>query len=306
MAEDPVFLAPVQRLLEQAFRIIERIRKAPKRQKALIDMLNLYESELKCIKAIIGIIEDENELNTPSVAAELVRMKDVQCKLADLLDRLDPKPKGKVDQFGHQITHESLDEKNLGVVMAEITQVKDSLVLCVQISNVGIFKTRDNQLVAHAEVIERIDLFLREEMGSCNGLRIATLLRGRRPAAADDGTIPLTRADLKSLTGEDNGDDSADETLIDDSEFPAREIPVETELLILRNSARHQALQINAALAEDIWKGVSRLVIQENVAEDQAVQVNGMTVGITKYLLAEQRERIAGPSKKPERKRRGA
>ncbi|KAH9878151.1 hypothetical protein J1614_003368 [Plenodomus biglobosus] len=305
MAEALVFLAAVQattQLVEQAFRILERLRKAHKRQKALVDVLERHESELKSVKAIIGILDDEKELQTASVASELVRLKDVQWKLSELLDGLDPKPKGKVDQFTHQLTHGSSDEKKLGVVMSELSQVKTALLVRIQISNVGIFKTMEKQLVANAEVIERIDLFLREEVGNCEGLRIAKLLRGRRPS--NDGTIPLTRADLKSLTGEDGGDDSGSETLVDDGEFPSRGIPVKTERIILRNSARHQALQINAALEEDIWKDISRLVIRDNVAEDQAVQVNhGMTLGVTRYLLAEQSRRITESSKIPERKR---
>lgn len=305
MAEALVFLAAVQattQLVEQAFRILERLRKAHKRQKALVDVLERHESELKSVKAIIGILDDEKELQTASVASELVRLKDVQWKLFELLDGLDPKDRGKVNQFAHQLTHGSSDEKKLGVVMNELSQVKTALLVRIQISNVGIFKTMEKQLVANAEVIERIDLFLREEIGNCEGLRIAKLLQGRLPS--NDGTIPLTRADLKSLTGEDSDDDSGSETFVDDPEFPSRGIPVKTERIILRNSARHQALQINAALEEDIWKGISRLVIRDNVAEDQAVQVNhGMTLGVTKYLLAEQNRRITESSKIPERKR---
>ncbi|KAH9875717.1 hypothetical protein IAQ61_003181 [Plenodomus lingam] len=306
MAEVLVFLAAVQattQLVEQAFRILDRIRSAHKRQKALVSVLERHESELRSIKTLIGIIEDEEELQTPSVGSEMVRLRDVQSKLAELLNKLDPKPKGKVNQFAHQLTQGSSDEEKLSVVMSELSDVKATLLLRIQISNVGIVKTMEKkQLVANAEVIERIDLFLREKVGNCEGLRIAKLLQGRRPS--NDGTIPLTRADLKSLTEEDGDEDSGDETLVDDSEFPSKELPIKTERIILRNSARHQALQINAAAGEDIWKDISRLVIQDNVAEDQALQVNyGTTFKVTKYLLAEQNKRIAGSNRTMERKR---
>jgi hypothetical protein len=86
----------------------------------------------------------------------------------------------------------------------------------------------------------------------------------------------LTLADLKALDKEVNGDgeDSGDETLVDDSETSSREFPVKTERVITRNTARDQALQINAALEEDMWKDINRLKIQDNVAENQSCQVN--------------------------------
>jgi hypothetical protein len=104
----------------------------------------------------------------------------------------------------------------------------------------------------------------------------------------------LTLADLKSLSNEGDGEDSGDETLVDESESPVRNGPIKTERIILRNEARNQALQINAALQEDIWKDINRLVIRDNVAEDQALQVNyGTTHEMTLLLLDRQDKRIA-------------
>lgn len=124
----------------------------------------------------------------------------------------------------------------------------------------------------------------------------------------DDGTVPLTLADLKSLNGEDDGEDSADETLVEDSDSKSDSTPknqAKTERIILRNSARHQALQINAALGEDIWKGIDRLVIKDNVVQDQAVQVNhGTTLEAALLLLDRQDERIAAARQRASRAQR--
>jgi DhnA family fructose-bisphosphate aldolase class Ia len=89
--------------VEQAFRIFDRLRRANARQKALADVLTRHRSELESIKAIIGIIDDEEDLQIPTVATELVRLQRVQNKLAELLETLDPKTSSKVNQIARQL-----------------------------------------------------------------------------------------------------------------------------------------------------------------------------------------------------------
>lgn len=122
-------------------------------------------------------------MQTANVASELVRLKEVQCKLVKLLEELDPKSKGKVNQLARQLTQGSSDEKKLAVIMDELGHVKSMLLLRIQVANVGVMRNMEKQLVANAEVIERIDQFLKEEVGDCEGLRIARLLKGRRPSS---------------------------------------------------------------------------------------------------------------------------
>jgi hypothetical protein len=93
----------------------------------------------------------------------------------------------------------------------------------------------------------------------------------------DDGIIPLTPADLKSLRDAAADSDSEDETLIDDSDSSTSSKSkkrVSIERIILRNMAKNQAMQINAPVGEDIWKSIDRIVIEDNIAEDEAVQIN--------------------------------
>jgi hypothetical protein len=61
------------------------------------------------------------------------------------------------------------------------------------------------------------------------------------------------------------------ETLVDDAETAPRDLPVKTERIITRNTARNQALQINAAVIEDLWKDVNHLRIHDNVADANPV-----------------------------------
>jgi hypothetical protein len=185
-------------LVEQAFRIVDRLRRACSRQKALAEVLTRHRSELESIKAIIGIIDDEEDLQIATVATELVRLQAVQVKLAELLENLDPKMTSKMNQIAHQLTSGSADEKKLGAIMDELVQVKAMLVLRIQVAHVGVIRTIGKEAVVNAEAIRRIDEYLREHVDNCEGLRIAKLLKGRRPSSE-------CLAARVSLTPTDNG-----------------------------------------------------------------------------------------------------
>jgi hypothetical protein len=47
-----------------------------------------------------------------------------------------------------------------------------------------------------------------------------------------------------------------------------------TERIVLSNIAKDQAIQLNSPLRKDIWKDVDRVVIKNNIAEHDAVQIN--------------------------------
>jgi hypothetical protein len=173
-------LSAAAQLFDQSIRVLGRIRKAHQRQKALLDVLTQHESELSSIKAMIGIILDEEDLRTANVCSEVMRLKDVQEKLAKLLKELDPMLKKPILQFAHQLTKGSSDETRLSGIMSELGQVKSMLLLRIQVANVGVMRDVQQGLVANTEVIERVDEFLREEVGGCEGLKIARLLHGRR------------------------------------------------------------------------------------------------------------------------------
>lgn len=102
----------------------------------------------------------------------------------------------------------------------------------------------------------------------------------------EDGTVLLTPEDMLALSKEEESADSEPETLVDDTGTPSCNFPVKTERIIRQNIAKEQALQFNAAVETDIWKDVSRIVITDNVAEGQALQINyGTTLAVaTKWV----------------------
>jgi len=184
-------LSAAVQLIETATRILRRLAKAYESQKDLSQTLDRYKSELESVKAIIGIIDDEETLRTASVNFELMRLKDIEDKLVQHLKQLDTAPRGAMKEFAHQLMHGSSDEKKLAVIMDDLNQVKTALLLRIQVASVGVVNAVGNNIVANAEAINRIDRFLQDELGDGVGLKIARLLKGRRPSSTchreDDG-----------------------------------------------------------------------------------------------------------------------
>jgi hypothetical protein len=185
-AEVIVFLSATQaiaQLVEQAFQILGRLRAAHQRQKALVHVLIRHQNELNSLKAIVKIIRKHQDLQTLSVATEILQVQDIQEKLARFLATLDPTPKSRANQLVRQLVHGSADEKKLATIMDELVHVKATLLLNIQATNVGVTRTIGQDLVANAVVIQRIDESLRKHIRDCEGLRIAQLIKGRRPSS---------------------------------------------------------------------------------------------------------------------------
>jgi dGTP triphosphohydrolase len=165
--------------------VIKCLRKAQKRQKDLVCVLIRHEDELDSIKTILQQLDkkENSDLHTASLGAELSRMQQVQHQLAALLKELDPGSKTKINQFARQLFEGSQDEKNLSSIMNELAHIKASILLCIQMANVGVMRDMNKQIVADAAKIERIDSNLQkhlEQLDGFEGLRIRKLIKGRR------------------------------------------------------------------------------------------------------------------------------
>jgi hypothetical protein len=168
-------------LLETSIRIVGRVRKANERQKELIRVLDNHDLELKNIKTIIQIVEDEDALQTAAVAAELVKLREIEKKLVECLKTLDPGGKGPIRKLAHQLVHGSKDEKTLADIMDELAHAKSDLSVRIQVANVGLTRTVEDTIVANAAAIDRIDQLLVPVFGEGRGLKIAQLLKDRSP-----------------------------------------------------------------------------------------------------------------------------
>jgi hypothetical protein len=184
-------------LLENALSAIKCLRKAQRRQKDLVCVLIRHEDELDSIKTILQQLDkkENSDLHTASLGVELARMQQIQHNLAALLKELNPESKTKINQFARQLFEGSTDEKKLSSIMEELAQIKASILLCIQMANVGVLRNMNKQIVADAAKIERIDSNLQkqlEQLDEFEGLRIARLIKGRRLS----GELPIVFATL--------------------------------------------------------------------------------------------------------------
>lgn len=142
-----------------------------------------HEDELDSIKTILQQLDqkENSDLHTASLGVELARLQQVQHQLAALLKKLDPGSRAKINQFARQLLEGSEDEKKLGAIMGELAQIKASILLCIQMANVGVMRDMNRQIVADAAKIERIDSNLQKQLDDYEGLRIAQLIKGRHP-----------------------------------------------------------------------------------------------------------------------------
>jgi hypothetical protein len=139
--------------------------------------------------------KENSDLHTASLGVELARMQQIQHNLAALLKELNPESKTKINQFARQLFEGSTDEKKLSSIMEELAQIKASILLCIQMANVGVLRNMNKQIVADAAKIERIDSNLQkqlEQLDEFEGLRIARLIKGRRLS----GELPIVFATL--------------------------------------------------------------------------------------------------------------
>lgn len=290
-AEALTAVAAASGLTDTAIRILRRLRKAHERKIKLPEVLDRHACELNSLKDIIELIDDEDSLQTATVASELVRLRSVEDRLVKLLKELDSTSKGAVKQYAHQLSHGSTEEKRLAVIMEELCQVKSALLLRIQVASVGVMRGVGGLVLANADAIARVDSFLQERLGDGKGLKIARLIKGRRPSSMTfisnrvnkannlgEGNVSFTLRELASLDRDDKDEHSEDETLVDTdsdtSSTGSRKNKLSLTRIIIRNVTKEQAAMINAPIGKDLWTHISRLEIKDNRAEGDSMMIN--------------------------------
>jgi len=164
-------------LLEGAIRLLSRLRNAYDRQKNMTEVLEQYELQINSINDVASAIIDEDALQTALVARELVKIQTLADKLVKFLKRLDPKGKGIARQLAHQLVHGTKDEETLADIMTELDREKASLVLSVQLANVGLTRVLRDTVQVNTTVVDRIDQLLTKILGEGQGLKMVGLLK---------------------------------------------------------------------------------------------------------------------------------
>jgi DNA repair exonuclease SbcCD ATPase subunit len=168
-------------LLETAIRSLGRLRKAYERVKDAPKVFESYQGELKDIKILVETVDDEESLQTANVHSEVEKLKQIESKLVKWLRTTEEASKRTLAQFSHHLFSGSREEKQLSEMMKQLSGVKGSLCLHIQLSAVGVIRDMENKMVAKLDVINRVNDTLVELLGQSGSLRIAALLQNRAP-----------------------------------------------------------------------------------------------------------------------------
>ncbi|KAM0285980.1 hypothetical protein ACHAQH_001169 [Verticillium albo-atrum] len=272
--------AAVAGLLEGALRLIKRVRKAYERQKELSEILDKHMADIESIGNIVDAILDEDALQTAVVTSELTKIRVIAGRLVKCLKELDPGSKGRTRQVAHHLLHGTKEEETLADVMRELERAKTSLILHVQLANVGLTRMVRDRVFADTEIVHRIDQLLVQMLGQDHGLRLAGLVESQEtPPQYDQTLVCLRKADVASL-GEDTvrGEVRNRTCLGDDS----------VNRIIVGNTAQDLAIQLLGPVGKDLWEN-ARVRIENNKASGQAVQIaNSTDFDTFRYLLDHQ------------------
>jgi hypothetical protein len=102
--------------------------------------------------------------------------------------------------------------------------------------------------------------------------------------------VQLRDTDIASLGSDDNFSTDGSRAMTTNS---TRTLATITERIVIGNSTKAQALMVNAAVGEDIWKDLDRLEIRENIAEDSSTMVNhAISKDVLKLMMDRQDLRV--------------
>ncbi|TID16400.1 hypothetical protein E6O75_ATG11518 [Venturia nashicola] len=175
--------------------------------------------------------------------------------------------------------------------MEELCQVKSALLSRIQVASVGVMREDGDMVLANADIITRVDTFLREQLGDGKGLKIAGLIKGRRPSSIThtlhsanmanslgEGNVSFTLRDLASLDAEVDDADSEDEILVGSdlgtSSTGSRNKKASLTRIIIGNAPKEQAVMIKTPIGKDIWTHISHLEIKDSRAEGDSSMIN--------------------------------
>ena len=166
-------------LLEKSISIVGRLSDAYARQRAQSGLLKQHCEELLATRSVIIVVRHEKFLQTASIISQLARLKDLSRELLTLLNRLAPS-ESAIPRFVHQLTSGAKDENDLDSIIKKLNNAKTNLLIHIQVAGVGLTRDNQNHLIANAAIIDRVDRFIRDQLGDNWTLKIASLVRNQQ------------------------------------------------------------------------------------------------------------------------------
>ncbi|KAF4957361.1 hypothetical protein FSARC_11323 [Fusarium sarcochroum] len=291
---DPVgATAAATATIDQSLKLIRRVTTAIDYYKNGNSRLEVLYEDLCSTTEVIDLVYKLEALRTKGVLKAVANMlkhaKELDVHVQHVREKSGTG--SPIKRMAYQFMSGPEEMECTNKMVAELTALKATLILQIQVAHVGLFmeKGREQQNnsgcthMLNSVVLHQVNQVVEQRLGKGKGLKIAEVLQGKKPDV--DGMIRLTKEEYECLIFHPSGEDDANNQL--------------GTIRVADNRTFDQALQINGFVDEEWKEFTQNLIIENNEARNQGIQVNvPIKKDIFDRLLAERRftiQSMAGP-----------
>jgi hypothetical protein len=178
--------AAVSQLLGQAITIIQKIQDVRARVKGASSRLDGYTDQLNNMLSTLRLVQDEPELQTPTIAGQILVIVDLGKELQGQLDALAARlVRSKTKQYTHAFISGDREEKSLENAMTQLDRAKADLTARILTLHVGLSGTMRAGFTAAVAIIQQVDRNVQMVLGD----RLAIAAQLERRSLNEDGTM---------------------------------------------------------------------------------------------------------------------
>jgi hypothetical protein len=171
--------AAVSQLLGQAITVIQKIQDARVKVHGASDHLDGNQSQLENLLSTLRLVQDEPELQTPSIKKQVQEIINMGKELQGLLNAFAARiTRSKTKQYTHAFISGDRDEKELENAMTQLDRAKTDLTAMIVTTHVGLSGSLRTGFTAALAVVQRLDQNVQRVLGE--RLSMAAYLEERR------------------------------------------------------------------------------------------------------------------------------
>ncbi|KAJ4266059.1 hypothetical protein NW762_004032 [Fusarium torreyae] len=298
---DPVgATAAATATIDQSLKLIRRVTTAIDHYKHGNSRLEVVCKDLCSTIDTIELVEKLEALRTKGVLKAVANMLKHAKALDHHVERVKEKSStgSSIRRMAYQFMSGPEELECTNKMVEELTALKATLILQIQVAHVGLIVEMDRERqnnsgcthMLNSVVLNQVNQVVEQRLGKGKGLKIAEVLQGKKPDG--DGMIRLTKEEYECLIFNSSADDDGKDQL------------GQGTIRVADNRTFDQALQINGFVDEGWKEFAQNLIIENNEARNQGIQVNvPIKKDVFDQLLAERRftiQSIPGPGQWPQ------
>ncbi|KAK2055214.1 hypothetical protein LY76DRAFT_550699 [Colletotrichum caudatum] len=190
--------AGVTGLIGATVTIIQRFSRARKAKGANTELLDHVSFTLQAVSDTLELVEQERQLRTAPVEAQIEAIKTVTLDLREFLDKVKArKDKGKARGFIHSMIWGDADDRELDSLLQRLRNARQELHTRISVAHVGLTGNLQDGYQVAFRVLTEINSKVREGIGM--NLTLAERLRNRELQSVDNGIVLLEPEDIVNL-----------------------------------------------------------------------------------------------------------